>query len=156
LACEWSVMRSETCRSDVDGTAVTAGLGSFFISRLNPKKTQNRCDSHRSSLEKLPPIPCQLPHRDRLLLDRPQLSANFASDLRLPLSFGPLLFRQPPVLELRRCDPRKAPLGPSSGRPPSVTRAAPRPLHSRTLARRSSLGSCATALARPLRAEPRR
>ena len=104
-------------------------------------------------IELIAPCPGQDPHRDRFFLNHPQLCADFASDLRLPLSFGPLLFRQPPVLELRRCDPCPALLGPRSGTPPSMTRAAPRPLHSRTLARRPSLGSCATAMARPIWSE---
>ena len=104
-------------------------------------------------IELIAPRLRQQPFSNQLTLDRPQLRADFATPLRFLPRLSAPFFRLPSVPKLSSRDPRPALLGPRSGTPPSMRRAAPRFLHRRTLARRSSLGSCATTPARPIWSE---
>ena len=122
---------------------------------LRGRSSMGGCRQLSSGLEHFPPILGQDPRGYQLLFDRPHLCADFATQLRPPFGLCAGLFRQPPMRGVRRRDPRTAFRGPRPCTPPSMPRAAPRFLHSRALARRPSLSSCATAFARPLRAEPR-
>lgn len=107
------------------------------------------CRQLSSGLEDFPPILGQEPLGNQRRLDAPQLCADFASDLRPLPSLCPLFLGQPTVLGLRSRDPSTSCLGPRSGRFASVTRAAPRFLHRRALARCTGFSSRTTALARP-------
>ncbi len=101
-------------------------------------------------IEPIAPILGQEPPCNRLSHNVPQLRTDLAPNLRPPLGFRPLLFRQPSMCSLCGRDPGTSLLGPRSSRAPSVISAAGSTLHRGLFAWLTRRGLCATTCSGPI------